>query len=84
MKTNFISDDIKQFVQILCGIIKTDSLVDLLSWVIQWSGIHTKYFDLPKIFCKASHDMSMDKVSLLIPLWAGGERLCFNIFFSGT
>lgn len=83
MKTNFISNDVKQFVQILCGIIKTNSLANVLSWLIQWHGINIKYFDFPKVFCKASCDMSMDKMCLPIPTWVGGECLCFNVFPPG-
>lgn len=68
MKTNWISNDIKQFVQILCGIIKINSLVAILSWLTQWNGINIKCFDFPDVLCKASRGMSMDKVSLLIGL----------------
>lgn len=80
METKLISGGINQFVQILHGIIKTNSLVNFLNRLIRWNGMNIKYFDFHRAFCKASHDMSMDKVSLLIPLWVGREHLCFNIF----
>ena len=67
-------------MQILCGIIKINSLVAILSWLTQWNGINIKCFDFPEVLCKASRGISMDKVSLLISMWVGGEHLCFNIF----
>lgn len=57
MKTNFTSNDIKQFVQILCDVIKTDTLVALLSWLTQQNWINLKCFDFPELFFKASHEM---------------------------